>query len=126
MNQAVLIGRLTNSPEARTTNSGVSVTTFTVAVNSARNREKSGFFNVVTWRGLADICANHLVKGQQVAVTGEIQTRTYDAKDGTKRYVTEIIANEVEFLSKPKIESHQAQEVTYDGFSESEDDNLPF
>ena len=126
MNQAVLIGRLTNSPEARTTNSGVSVTTFTVAVNRTRDREKSDFFNVVTWRGLADICANHLVKGQQVAVTGEIQTRTYDAKDGTKRYVTEIIANEVEFLSKPKNEAHHAQEVTYEGFSEIEDAELPF
>ena len=101
MNQCIIIGNLTRPPENRTTPNGISVTTFTVAVSRRFDREKSDFFNVVTWRGLADNCARYLVKGQKVAVEGELQTRSYDGKDGIKRYVTELIANNVEFLSKP-------------------------
>ena len=101
MNQCFIIGNLTKAPEARTTPNGVSVTTFSVAVARRFDREKTDFFNVVTWRGLADNCARYLVKGQKVAVTGELQTRSYDGKDGIKRYVTELVADNVEFLSKP-------------------------
>ena len=101
MNRAVLIGRLTSPPETRQTPNGVSVTTFSLAVNRRMNREVTDYFNIVAWRGLADICAKHLVKGQRIAVTGEIQTRSYDDKNGVKRYVTEIVADEIEFLDKP-------------------------
>ena len=65
------------------------------------NREVTDYFNIVAWRGLADTCARYLVKGQQVAVEGELQTRSYDGKDGVKRYVTEIVADNVEFLARP-------------------------
>jgi len=101
MNKAFIIGRLTRAPEARTTPSGVSVTTFSLAVNRRMNREETDYLNIVTWRGLAENCAKYLVQGQQVAVVGEIHIRTYEAKDGTKRAVTEIQADDVEFLAKP-------------------------
>ena len=90
MNKVFIVGRLTRDPEHRTTPNGISVTTFSVAVTRRMNREEADFFNVVAWRGLADNCAKYLVKGQQIAVVGELRTRSYEAKDGTKRYVTEI------------------------------------
>lgn len=101
MNKVFIVGRLTRDPEHRTTPNGVSVTTLGVAVTRRMNREEADFFNVVAWRGLADNCAKYLVKGQQIAVVGELRTRSYDAKDGTKRYVTEIQADDIEFLAKP-------------------------
>lgn len=101
MNKVFIVGRLTRDPEHRTTQSGVSVTTLGVAVTRRMNREEADFFNVIAWRGLADNCAKYLVKGQQIAVVGELRTRSYDAKDGTKRYVTEIQADDIEFLAKP-------------------------
>ena len=104
MNRAVVIGNLTNEPELRSTLSGISVCTFTVAVNRRVSRDAQGqkeadFIPIVTWRGLADNCFKYLHKGSKSAVTGSIQTRSYDAQDGTRRYVTEILADEVEFLS---------------------------
>ena len=101
MNKAFIVGRLTKDPENRTTPNGVSVTTFTVAVTRRNNREETDFLTVVAWRGLADTCSKYLVKGQQVAVCGEIRNRSYEAKDGTKRYITEIQADDVEFLARP-------------------------
>ena len=101
MNKAFIVDRLTRPPEARTTPNGVSVTTFTGAVTRRMNREEADFLTIVTWRGLADNCAKYLVQGQQVAVVGEIRTRSYEAKDGSRRYVTEIQADDVEFLAKP-------------------------
>jgi len=104
MNRAVVIGNLTNEPELRSTLSGISVCTFTIAVNRRVSRDAQGqkeadFIPIVTWRGLADNCFKYLHKGSKAAVTGSIQTRSYDAQDGTRRYVTEILADEVEFLS---------------------------
>jgi single-strand DNA-binding protein len=101
MNLFFGIGRLSNAPELRTTTNGISVCTFNIAINDKRDKDKTTFLNVVTWRGLADNCAKFLQKGQQVAVVGEIQIRSYEAKDGSKKSVTEIVASEVEFLSKP-------------------------
>ena len=111
MNKAFIVGRLTRDPEHRTTPNGISVTTFTVAVTRRMNKEESDFLNVVVWRGLAESCAKYLVKGQQAAVCGELRTRSYDAKDGSRRYVTEIQAEDVEFLAKPKgAESREAKD----------------
>ena len=128
MNKCIIIGNLTKTPENKTTPNGISVTTFTVAVSRSHDREKSDFFNVVAWRGLADNCARYLIKGQKVAVEGELQTRSYDDKDGIKRYVTEIIAENVEFLSKPN-GTRQHEEPERDLFErETEEDIelLPF
>lgn len=102
MNKAIIVGRLTKAPDAKTTPAGISVTTFTVAVNRRLNKEETDFLNIITWRGLADICGKYLVQGQRVAVVGEIQTRTYEGKDGQKRFATEIHADEVEFLDRPQ------------------------
>lgn len=128
MNTAFIIGNLTKEPEAKTTPNEVSVATFTVAVARRFDREKTDFFNVVTWRGLADNCARYLVKGQKVAVTGELQTRSYDGKDGVKRYVTELIADNVEFLSKPtqKGTTDSADDGLFASPDEFNDEELPF
>ena len=103
MNKAILIGNLTKDPELKTTQSGISVCRFTIAVNrkfkDAQGNQVTDFIPVATWRGIAESCAKYLAKGRKVAVIGEIQTRSYDAQDGTKRYVTEIVASDVEFLS---------------------------
>ena len=102
MNQVILIGNLTRDPELSTTPGGVSVCRFAMAVNRTyRNQDGSqetDFFNVVAWRSQADFCGKYLKKGRKVAVIGNIQNRSYDDKDGNKRYVTEIIANNVEFV----------------------------
>lgn len=101
MNKVFLIGRLVDAPEHKTTPNGVSVANFRIGVNRRMNREVSDFFTIVAWRGLADTCAKYLVKGQQVAICGELQTRSYEGKDGVRRYVTEVQADDVEFLAKP-------------------------
>lgn len=101
MNKCMLVGRLTKDPEGRVTSAGVSVTTFTIAVTRRNNKEEADFINVVTWRGLADNCARYLTKGQQVAVIGELRTRSYETDNGERRFVSELNADEVEFLAKP-------------------------
>ena len=110
MNLVMLIGRLTRDPELRyIPNSGTPVTTFTLAVNRELSKEKkqemeskgqltADFINIVVWGKMAENCANYLTKGSLVTVQGRIQTRSYEAKDGTRRYVTEVIASQVEFL----------------------------
>lgn len=118
MNKAILIGNLTRDPEVRTTNSGVSVCTFTIAINrrvaNQQGVREADFINIVTWRQLAELCGRYLAKGRKVAVIGSIQTRSYDAQDGSKRYVTEVVADEVEFLSTPQ-----------DGARPSRSDDIP-
>lgn len=103
MNHCILIGNVTKDPELKTTPSGVSVCAFSIAVNrphkGADGNREVDFFNIITWRGLAENCAKYLTKGKKAAVSGEIQNRSYEDKDGNKRYVTEIIASDVEFLS---------------------------
>ncbi len=102
MNKAIIIGRLVRDPEMRTTANGTNSTTFTVAVSRTytnQNGERdTDFINCVAWRKQAENIAKYCTKGSQVAVEGRIQTRSYDAQDGTKRYVTEIIADNVTFL----------------------------
>ncbi len=126
MNKTLMIGNLTKDPDARTTQAGKAVTSFTIAVNR-RFRDKSGdpvtdFFTVVTWDKLAESCGRYLSKGKKVAVVGELQTRSCDAKDGSKRYVTEIVADEVEFLSPRE----RQEENPTAGFTDVPDEDLPF
>lgn len=103
MNKAILVGNLTRDPEQRTTSSGISVTSFTVAVQrrykSQDGQQQADFIPVVCWRGLAENVAKYCVKGSKVGVVGTIQTRNYDDANGVRRYVTEVIADEVEFLN---------------------------
>lgn len=120
MNKAIIIGNLTKGPEKKVTPNGVSVTSFTVAVSRRGNKEVADFLPVVTWRALADNCAKYLAKGRKVAVVGEIQTRSYTASDGSKRYVTEINADEVEFLSASKPSDASDDEFIPDDFKTPE------
>lgn len=134
-----MIGNVASDVELRKTQGGVSVCTFKLAVqrkfkNAAGERE-ADFLPIVTWRQLADLCGKYLAKGRKCAVIGSLQTRSYDAQDGSKRYVTEVIAEGVEFLS-PRGEAAQngaagvteanAQQPDSAGFSEVTDDELPF
>ena len=102
MNKVFLIGRLTRDPELRYTGSNIPVATFSLAVNrnfSNQNGEREAdFFNIVVWRKQAENCKNYLNQGSQVAIEGRLQSRSYDDKDGSKRYVTEVVADNVEFL----------------------------
>ncbi len=102
MNKVVLIGRLTRDPELRYTGSNIPVATFSLAVNrnfSNQNGEREAdFINIVVWRKQAENVKNFLTQGSQVAIDGRIQTRSYDDQNGQKRYVTEVVADNVEFL----------------------------
>jgi len=104
MNSVTLVGRLTKDPELKFgKGTGTAVCTFTVAVNRKFKREgqpEADFLPVVVFGKIGEAVANYMSKGKLVSISGSIQTRTYDAKDGSKRYVTEIIADEVNFLEK--------------------------
>lgn len=138
MNKVILSGFLANNPESRTTVNGVTTCTFRLAVqrrfaNKDGNRE-SDFLPIVCWRQTADFASRYLLKGRRVAVEGSIQTRSYDAQDGSKRYVTEIIADNIEALDKaeqkaeaPSDVVEKAQQLFGEGFTEvTDDDALPF
>lgn len=105
LNRATILGRLTKDPEARNTSSGINVTSFTVATGNAwvdkttgEKKEQTEFHNVVAWRKLGEIIAQYMKKGSQIYVEGRIQTRSYDGQDGTKKYRTEIIADNIIML----------------------------
>jgi len=126
MNKVVLIGRLTKDPELRfTPGSGAAVTTLTLAVDKFINGEKKAdFVPVVVWGKQAESTANYMTKGGQVAISGRIQTRSYDAKDGTKRYVTEVVADQfggVEFLGSKKSDSSAPANDSFAGGNFEED-----
>ena len=103
MNKVVLIGRLTRDPELRYTGSNTAVATFSLAVNrnftNQQGEREADFINIVVWRKQAENVKNYLSQGSQVAIEGRIQTRSYDDNNGQKRYITEVVADNVEFLS---------------------------
>ena len=102
MNKVVLIGRLTKDPELRYSGNNTPVATFSIAVNRSfsnqQGEREADFINIVVWNKQAETVKNYLTKGSQVAIEGRIQTRTYDDQNGQKRYVTEVVANNVEFV----------------------------
>lgn len=102
LNRVILIGRLTRDPELRYTPSGVAVTQFTLAIDrpftNQQGEREADFIQIVTWRKLAETCANYLAKGRLTAVEGRIQTRNYENNEGRRVYVTEIVADNVRFL----------------------------
>ena len=134
MNRCFLIGNLTRDPELATTNSGVSVCRFSLAVtrnfSNADGEREADFLNIIVWRSQAENCHKYLKKGSKCAVTGSIQTRSYDAQDGSKRYVTEIVADNVEFLNS-KSSGDGQDKVAVDNkevakLEPIDDDTLPF
>lgn len=106
MNKVILAGRLARDPELRYTQTGKAVVSFSLAVNRrfSHNQEQTAdFIPIVVWDKLAEVCSKHLFKGSQVLIEGRMQVRNYEAQDGSKRYVTEVIAQELEFMgSKPR------------------------
>ena len=133
MNKLTIIGNLTRDPELRTTQSGISVCSFTVAVNRRRHAEgqpEADFFRVSAWRQLGENCAKWLIKGRKVCVVGPVEVKTYQANDGTTRAQMEVVAEDVEFLSSANQETAQEapqqQAQTAGGFTAVETDELPF
>lgn len=102
MNKVILIGNLTRDPEITTTNSGVPVCTFTLAVSrrftNAEGTRETDFINIVVWRALAETCHKYLRKGSKAAISGTLQIRNYETKEGQKRTAAEVVADEVEFV----------------------------
>lgn len=132
MNKVILIGRLTDNPEFSTTTNGIQLCRFRLAVGRTYKTADgdTDFINIVVWRALADTCRKYLFKGSQCCVVGSLQTRSYE-KDGQRRYVSEVVADNVEFLARPgggainnenPTEKKSTSELTpYTG-----DDDLPF
>ena len=139
MNKLTIIGNLTNDPEMRATPSGVTVCAFTVAVNrrfaNSDGDRITDFFRVNAWRQLGESCGKYLAKGRKVAVVGELEARTYQAKDGSTRMSLDVAADEVEFLS-PKDEEPKRKKDTAsvangritpdDQFTDIDTSDLPF
>ncbi|MHB1485687.1 MAG: single-stranded DNA-binding protein [Saccharofermentanales bacterium] len=113
MNKAIIMGRLTKDPDIRTTQTQTAVATFTVAVDrrfkSANGEKQADFIPVVAWRQQADFVGKYFKKGSKIIVIGSIQTRTYDDKDGKKVYVTEIVADELEFAESKREDGSGSQ-----------------
>lgn len=144
MNKVILIGNLASDVELKTTTNGTSTCSFRLAVQrrfaNAQGVREADFLQIVAWRQTAELCAKYLAKGRKVGIEGNIQTRSYTAQDGTKRYVTEIIADNVEFLTpkgestggsyqQPDAGSYGGDSPTGDapaGFTPVNDDELPF
>lgn len=110
MNRVVIVGRLTRDPDLRYTPNGVAVANFTVAANrpfkNAQGENEADFINCVVWRGAAENLANYMKKGSLIGVDGRIQTRSYDDKDGKRVFVTEVLAESIQFL-EPRGTSNQ-------------------
>lgn len=142
MNKCILVGNLTRDPELTQTPSGVSMCRFSIAVNrsyaNANGEREADFINIVTWRGLAENCGKYLAKGRKVAVCGAIQTRSYDDKDGNRRYATDVVADDVEFIgggngnsgegggNYERREDRPAPKKSTAELTPVEDDDLPF
>ena len=141
MNKIILIGNLTRDPELRSTANGTSVCTFTIAVNrrfaTQGGEREADFFRINAWRQLGETCSRYLSKGRKVAVIGELQARTFEAKDGTTKMSLDVSADEVEFLS-PKTSDDggryndrqssgsSVNEPDLTGFADIQSDDIPF
>ncbi|MFZ5753354.1 MAG: single-stranded DNA-binding protein [Bacillota bacterium] len=129
LNRVILIGRLTKDPELRYTPSGTAVATFTLAVNRNRTNQEgereADFIPIVVWQKQAENCANFIGKGSLVAIDGRLQVRTYDGKDGQRRWVTEVVAENVRFLDRREGGGSQGIS-TFGSEVEFTDDDIPF
>lgn len=128
MNKILVIGYVTNDPDTRATQNGASVCSFTMA--AARRfagpdgQKPTDFYRVHAWRGLADVCGKYISKGSKVAVTGELQPRQYDGKDGKTRFSLDVSADEVEFMSERKQDPKQEKPV--EKWDDISSDDLPW
>ncbi len=146
MNKVVLVGRLARDPELRNTQSGTAVVSFTVACDRRFTRQgeerQADFINCVAWNKTAEFISRYFTKGMRIALDGRIQTRSYDDQSGNKRYITEVVAEDVEFAQSKNENGYQADAPSYsapqapaapqapsadiDGFMPVEEEDLPF
>ena len=127
MNHWTGIGRLVRDPEVRYTQSGKACANFTLAIDRRKSPDgehKADFIQCVAWEKTAEIIGNHCVKGKKIAVEGRIQTRSYDANDGTKRYVTEVVVTYMEFCDSKS--GQQLSDAKEFGGTTVPDDDIPF
>jgi len=132
MNRIILIGRLTHDPESRMTQTGIACTRFNLAVNRPKKEDgtqQADFINCVAWRKQAENIAKYCKKGSQIALEGRIQTGSYEAQDGTKRYTTDVIVDNVTFLNHKNENNQESEEDPFKDFGEEielDSDDLPF
>lgn len=135
LNNAVIMGRLTKDPELKTTANGISVTSFTIAVDRKFNKQgeekQADFIDIIAWRGTAEFISKYFRKGSMIAVQGSIQTRMYEDKNGNKRKVVEIVADEVSFCGDKNINAAPAPTTptitpSDDEYRDIPKDDLPF
>lgn len=129
MNKIVIIGRLVRDPELRfSPGTGTAISRFTIAVNRRKKEDgtqEADFIPCISWGKQAENIANYQRKGNQIGICGRIQTRNYDGKDGIKRYVTEVVAEEVQFLDKVNKENNNSYDSGWDD-PVSDDEEIPF
>lgn len=137
MNKCTIIGNVVRDPELRQTQSGTTNCSFSLAVNrkfkNANGEYETDFLNCVAWKGTAEVCGKYLHKGSKCAVCGSIQTRSYDDKNGVKRYATEILVEDVEFMSggdknasAPKEAPKTPKQTSFNDLKPVEDNDLLF
>ena len=132
MNRIILLGRLVKDPDVKVTISGKTVCTFTLAVDrpfsGKDGKREADFINIQTWNKTAELIGIYVSKGQRLLVDGRLQIRSYDGKDGNKHYVTEVIADRVEFIERKEKSAQKAESEAMEGFgSEVQfDEEIPF
>jgi len=129
LNRIILIGRLTKDPELRYTPNGRAVAGFTLAVDrpfkNQQGEREADFINIVVWGNQAENCANYLAKGKLAAVDGRLQIRSFEGQDGQRRWVTEVVADTVRFLS-PKSSDSTVEPTDMGSEIDFSDDDIPF
>ena len=129
MNKIILIGRLTKDPEVRSTSTGITTANFTVAAQrpfkNKNGEQEADFLPCVAFRNSADFISKYFKKGSMICVEGRVQTRNYDAQDGSKRYVTEVVVENVEFVGGKNDGSSSTNDAYVDAPSEAPVDEMP-
>lgn len=131
LNKCMVIGNLGADPEMKYTANGSAVTTFRVATSRTyttndERKEETEWFSIVTWNRLAETCAQYLTKGRQVYVEGRMQTRSWEGQDGEKKYRTELVAENVKFLSRDSDPTGEVPARQVDDEADIDPDDLPF
>ncbi len=129
MNKVILVGRLAQDPEVRYTQNGKAVASFSLAVNrfGGQGQNTADFIPIVAWEKLAETCGNNLTKGQRILVEGRLQIRSYEANDGSKRRIAEVVAQTIEFLERKAQSSDPATEAEINSFGRDVGpDEIPF
>ena len=132
MNKVILVGRLAQDPDVRYTQGGKAVASFNLAVNrfggGSAQKESADFIPIVAWEKLAEICGNNISKGSKILGEGRVQIRSYEAQDGQKKRITEVVAQSVEFLGDKRNKSENNSDVDYNSFGSEvfPEEEIPF